>query len=77
MKICYFTIDFPPMIGGVTEFARSIAYHMAESPQVKHVQVVALNDQVPGIERPSEKLSILRNNKQSFAQIFLAVFKYA
>ena len=77
MKICFFTIDFPPMVGGVTEFVRNITHYMPEMPQVQHVQVVALNDQVPGTESPNAKLTIVRDNKKSFFKIFFAVFKYA
>ena len=77
MKTCFFTIDFPPMIGGVTEFVRNITYYMAEFPEVEHIQVVALNDQIPGIEKPNKKLTILRDDKKSFLEIFFAVFKYS
>src|SRR3989344_2926794 len=77
MKVCFFTLDFPPMIGGVTEFVKNITYYMSQFEAVEHVQVVALNDQIPGTEKPNKKLTIVRENKKSFFHIFFAVLKYA
>ncbi len=76
MKICFFTTDFPPTLGGISEFSRSIAYHMPESSRVEHVQVIALKNQQKGIENPNKKLSIIRDDKKSFISLFLKVLRF-
>lgn len=77
MKILFFTTDFPPTIGGIAEFSRSIAYHMAMASSVEHVTVVALQNKETGIERPNKKLTIIRNNKRGFVGMAWNVFRYA
>ncbi|MAG12673.1 hypothetical protein CL630_02555 [bacterium] len=66
MKICFITVDFPPMIGGIPEFSRSIAHHLSLSSDVEHVQVIAPNNLIQSVEEQGEKLSILRDDKKSF-----------
>lgn len=77
MKVCFFTTDFPPTIGGIAEFSRSIAYHLAEAASAEHVAVVALQNKESGIERPNERLAIIRDDRKGFARMVLNVFRYA
>ena len=76
MKICFFTIDFPPIVGGMTEFAKNIAYHMVYSSKVEQVSVVAFKHR-PGVEQPHKKLTIFRSGKKSFLGIAWGVFCFA
>ena len=73
LKIVFFTTDFPPTIGGISEFTRSLAYHMAESFDAEHVYVVALKNQKKGTEKPNEKLTIIRDDTQSLFSLFVGV----
>ncbi|MBI4121185.1 MAG: glycosyltransferase family 4 protein [Parcubacteria group bacterium] len=77
MKICFFTTDFPPSIGGISEFSRSIAYHTAESPSVEQVAAIALQNREPGVEHPSDKLTVIREGRQSFVRMVWSVLRYA
>ena len=76
LKVCFFTTDFPPMVGGISEFGRSIAYHLPEFEKVEHVQVVALKNKETGIEKPNRKLSIIRDNKKSLPLLFWNILKF-
>ena len=76
MKVCFFTTDFSPTVGGISEFSRSIAYSMAESTDVRHVTVVALQNRDKGIETPNSKLTIVRENSKSLFGIAWGVLKH-
>lgn len=77
MKIVFFTTDFPPTVGGISEFSRSIAYHIPESSRVEYVQVVALKNEQSGEEKPNKKLSISRVKNPSFLSLFLSVLRFS
>ncbi len=77
MRVCFFTTDFPPTVGGISEFSRSIAYHMAESQDVARVHVVALLNRESGTETPNTKLTIIRDSRKSFISIVWNIFRYA
>ena len=77
MKICFFTVDYPPMMGGIVEFSRSIAHYLSLSPEVEHVQVVAPNNLIAGPETVSDKLSVIRDDKKSFLKIALMIARNA
>lgn len=77
MKIVFFTTDFPPTVGGISEFSRSIAYHMPESPRVERVQVVALKNEQSGVEELNKKFSIIRVRNRSFLSLLWSVLKFS
>ncbi|MBI2108844.1 MAG: glycosyltransferase family 4 protein [Parcubacteria group bacterium] len=77
LKIVFFTTDFPPTVGGISEFTHSLSFYMAQSPSVTYVSVVALKNQEKGEEYENEKLLIIRDDKKSFAAIFFSICYYA
>lgn len=77
MKICLFTSDFPPMGGGITEFARSLVDILSLDDSIEHLQVVAFGNPVPGTDIVHRKLSVVRVGRCSRGRLILLFAKYA
>lgn len=77
LKICFFTTDFPPTVGGISEFSHSIAKHLSFLDDVEHVQVIVLKNRYNSKEKIQHNFSVVRRMSESFVDLFAQIFKYS
>lgn len=77
MKICIFTTDYPPTVGGIVAHTVRLSEALADSNDVQHVQIVALKNRLSGSEDISGKLSFIRSDTRSILGIFFDTIRYA
>jgi phosphatidylinositol alpha-1,6-mannosyltransferase len=76
MKICIFTTDYPPTVGGIAVHTMRLSQALSEASEVEHVQVVALKNRHADREDISPKLSLVRAGHRSIVMLFLQVIRY-
>lgn len=76
MKVCIFTTNYSPAVGGITAHTVRLSDALARADGVEDVQVVALKNRFSD-ERTDGKLSVIRRTDTSLARMLFDVVRYA
>jgi len=76
MRICFFSSDFPPTVGGISTYNEGLTRALSLHNKISHVQVVALQNPEKGVISFGGKMSVVRERKQPMLFLFLAMWRY-
>ncbi len=77
MRVCIFTADYLPVVGGMAAYSKNVAYALGRSKDVAHVQVVALRNRLHGEDRATDTLSVIRDGGRSLVHVAIAIVRYS
>ncbi len=75
LNICIITTDFDPTKGGIASLTESLSFHLALSPDVKFVNVLAMKNQNNNEEYINSKLHVTRQSGTSLLSICINTWK--